>query len=252
MKYLTKMNTPNPLIPQGTFPDNRGRSHVRIAVFAILAVHVVLLGGLLMLGCRKPTEETADKGATNNFPIFVPPVDTNPPAVALTSPPPPLATSMPPVIVAPSTPPDITPTLAGTEHVVVKGDSFYTIGKRYGVTTKAVQDANPGVDSTRLKIGQKVKIPASSGSVAHLASNGGAPSMTSEKSYIVKSGDNLMKIAKANSTTVRALRSANALKTDQIKVGQKLKIPSKAATSITDTFSTSAAPAGTATTPTPP
>src|SRR5438067_6651568 len=152
MKYLRKMNTPNPLIPQGTFPDNRGRSHVRIAVFAILAVHVVLLGGLLMLGCRKPTEETADKGATNNFPVFVPPVDTNPPPGLPTTPLPPT-----PILPPPSNyntivnPPPATPTLeAEKDHVVVKGDSFYTIGKRYGLTTKAIQDANPGVDSTRL------------------------------------------------------------------------------------------------------
>src|SRR5258708_38224157 len=98
------MNTPNPLIPQGTFPDNRGRTHGRIAVFAIMAIHVVLFGGLLMLGCRKPDEDTADKGATN-FPVFVPPVATNPPVVVQTSAPPQIVTPTPPPIVAPATPP---------------------------------------------------------------------------------------------------------------------------------------------------
>ena len=43
----------------------------------------------------------------------------------------------------------------------------------------------------------------------------------------MKSGDNLLKIAKANGVKVSALRSANNLKTDQIKVGRKLIIPSK-------------------------
>jgi len=43
------MNTPSPLIPQGALPNARGRSHIRIAVFTILAVHVVLLGALLTL-----------------------------------------------------------------------------------------------------------------------------------------------------------------------------------------------------------
>jgi len=38
-----------------------------------------------------------------------------------------------------------------------------------------------------------------------------------------------MKIAKEHGVTVKQLRSANNLKTDQIKVGQALKIPAKAA-----------------------
>jgi LysM repeat protein len=49
--------------------------------------------------------------------------------------------------------------------------------------------------------------------------------------YTVKSGDNLTKIAAQFGTTVRALRSANNLVTDNIKVGQKLKIPGKTAPS---------------------
>jgi LysM repeat protein len=44
------------------------------------------------------------------------------------------------------------------------------------------------------------------------------------KIYVVKPGDNLLKIAKANGTTPKALKSANGLKTDIIRVGQKLRI----------------------------
>ena len=73
--------------------------------------------------------------------------------------------------------------------------------------------------------------PAGAAAATHSASNGTDSSNGAEKSYTVKSGDNLMKIAKVNGITVKSLRSANALKTDQIKVGQKLKIPSKAAAS---------------------
>jgi LysM repeat protein len=45
--------------------------------------------------------------------------------------------------------------------------------------------------------------------------------------YTVKSGDSLIKIASQFGTTVKAIRAANSLKTDSIKVGQKLSIPSK-------------------------
>jgi LysM repeat protein len=53
------------------------------------------------------------------------------------------------------------------------------------------------------------------------------PSVTT---YTVKSGDNLSTIAKKNNTTVAQLKSANGLKNDSLRLGQKLKIPGKPAT----------------------
>ena len=41
--------------------------------------------------------------------------------------------------------------------------------------------------------------------------------------------DTLSKIAKKHGTTAKAVRAANALTSDKINVGQKLKIPSKGA-----------------------
>lgn len=47
------------------------------------------------------------------------------------------------------------------------------------------------------------------------------------KSYTVKSGDSLEKIARRNGTTVRALQKANGIKGSNIRVGQKITIPAK-------------------------
>jgi LysM repeat protein len=222
------MNTPSPLIPQGTFPDNRGKSHVRIAVFTIMAIHVVLLSALLMAGCKKTTDTTAEP--TNALPVFEPAtnfVPATPPTSAT-------ATTTQTVNTAPVTPvapPAIetsvapTPAAADREHVVVKGDSFYTLGRQYNVSMRAITEANPGVDSTRLKIGQKIRIPASTTAAAAHATSNGTTSI-GEKVYTVKSGDTLWKIARDHGVTEKALRAANNLKTTQIKVGQKLKIPS--------------------------
>ncbi|HEY9173738.1 MAG TPA: LysM peptidoglycan-binding domain-containing protein, partial [Verrucomicrobiae bacterium] len=55
-----------------------------------------------------------------------------------------------------------------------------------------------------------------------------AADTASGETYTVKSGDNLTTIAKKFGTTPKALRAANGLKTDRIKVGDKLKIPAKA------------------------
>lgn len=45
------------------------------------------------------------------------------------------------------------------------------------------------------------------------------------KSYKVKAGDNLEKIARAHQTTIRAIKELNGLSQDRIIVGQNLKIP---------------------------
>ena len=65
--------------------------------------------------------------------------------------------------------------------------------------------------------------------------------------YTVKSGDSLYKIAKLNETTAKALRAANNLKTDQIKVGQKLKIPTKGSEAVSSASAAPSAAGGTGT-----
>ena len=45
----------------------------------------------------------------------------------------------------------------------------------------------------------------------------------------MKGGDSITKIAKKFGTSVKAVRAANGLKGNDIKVGQKLKVPAKAA-----------------------
>lgn len=243
------MNTPNPLIPQGSLPATRGKNQIRIAVITILAIHVVLLLALLMAGCKKTSEQAKNDAAFDTGAPPPPPFDPNalpvttspPPAAAYqqTSTPPPAVTSTPTVTSLPppltATPPVTTlppPAAAveGAEHTIIKGDSFFTIAKKYNVTPTAIANANPGVESTRLKIGQKIKIPAPSTS-ATASSNGGlsAPGGGNHV-YVVKSGETLLKIAKANGVSVASLRTANNLKTDRIKVGQKLRIPMKGST----------------------
>src|SRR6266540_1482533 len=111
------MNTPNPLVPQGTFPD-KGKAQIRITVFAILAVHVVLLGVLLIAGCNKKTETDATP-ETTSLPPAPPPATVTQDLAQI----PPVA---PPPTHEPSVlpPPPIDPVLTGfTEHTIAKGES---------------------------------------------------------------------------------------------------------------------------------
>jgi LysM repeat protein len=217
------MNNPSPLVPQGSMLEqkNRSRARVRLAVFLVLSLHVVGLMALLVQGCRKTNESDLATTETN------PPA---PPAMEATNAPPVETNAAPAAPTTGLVPPAVAP--AVQEYVVVKGDMFSTIAKKFGVSVKAIQDANPNVQPTRLQIGQKLQIPvAASGPDAAAGSEaaGAAAGTAGEQVYTVKSGDTLTKIAIQFGTTIKALRSENSLTTDKIKVGQKLKIPSKTA-----------------------
>src|SRR5581483_5074046 len=147
---------PSPFVPQGTMPDPRAKSRARVklAVFFILSIHVIGIMALLMQGCRKPQDNAeqlpSDMTASNSAPALdnsnLPPVDAAATNIVM---PPPAPPSLPP-----------SPPANVQEYVVAKGDSFYTIAKHFGVTMKAIQEANPGVEPTKLKVGQKLNIPA--------------------------------------------------------------------------------------------
>lgn len=235
------MNNPNPFVPKGSLLEQQSarRSRLKLAVFCVLAVSVTGLVAMLIQGCKreKPSDETLNPPSLDTNSIAM---DTNSMANAVSNPPVPVP---PPVTnVAPVVPPvvPIEPVAAaGSEYVVVKGDSLAKIAKKNGVSTKALQAANPGVVPTKLKIGQKLTIPAGGKTSAEVAAPAAAAVGvdTATTSYTVKSGDTLTKIAKAHGTAVKAIEAANGLSTTKIKVGQKLKIPAKAEAAV------SAAPA---------
>jgi len=249
------MNNQSPLVPQGSLLDqkNKGRARVKIAVFLVLAIHGVGLMALLMQGCKKEPDSTT--GATNAAantestntpaPSFVEP--TNSPTLGATNPlPSGTSTVATPIPEQPQTPPNPPPT--ASDYTIAKGDTFSTVAKKFHVPTKALLEANPSVEPTKLKIGQTIHIPAVLTAALMTTGITAAPltdTMSTGKAYSVKSGDSLTKIAGEFGVSVKALRSENHLKTDKIVVGQKLTIPGK--TSIT---TTSTAPASTAPTST--
>jgi LysM repeat protein len=233
LKRHLNMNNQSPLVPQSSFLEqkNKGRARVKIAVFVVLTIHGIGLMALLMQGCQKPPEIPPPPAEpTNAAPAFVEPTNA---AVVPTNA---AVTPTNPTVAETPTPPAV---LAGaTEYAIVKGDLLEKIAKKFHVSVKAITDANAGIEPTKLKIGQKIHIPAApapTASAATGAASTGGASTSGEQTYTVKSGDNLSSIAKEKGTTVKALRAANSLKTDRITVGQKLKIPVKASVPATST-----------------
>jgi peptidoglycan DL-endopeptidase LytF len=235
------MNNPSPLLPQGSLLEqkNRGRARVKIAVFVVLAIHGIGLLALLMQGCKKEPEA----------PLLAPEQPTNTATeAAQPPPPPPVDTNLAPVVTNPLPPAPETnplPPASPTTYKVVQGDTLSTIAKKFHVSLNALMAANPGVEPTRLQIGQTLQIPppVPAATTGGLTSAPAVETSGGETIYTVKSGDTLSSIANHYKVTVRAIESANNLTTTRIRVGQKLKIPVKPETNTGG--ATTSAPAAT-------
>jgi LysM repeat protein len=53
------------------------------------------------------------------------------------------------------------PATVGRTHTVQSGDTFSSIARKYGVKLDTLMSANPGLQPTRLRVGQTLNIPAS-------------------------------------------------------------------------------------------
>lgn len=101
---------------------------------------------------------------------------------------------------------DIVPVINDT-YIVKKGDTLYSIAKKYGLSVDELKKYN-NLNSSSLSIGQKLKIPSNEKNI-----------------YVVKSGDTLYKIAKNNGISVSDLMSLNNLNNSNLSIGQVLVLP---------------------------
>ena len=107
-------------------------------------------------------------------------------------------------------------------HDVVKGETLYSLAKRYGVTVDDIKRDNSSLVNG-LKAGQRIKI----------AANGGKNTTVAEqpKSHLhkVASGETLYSLAKQYGLTVEELQRANPHVKRVLKVGHLIEIPQKKA-----------------------
>jgi LysM repeat protein len=238
------MNTANPLLPQGTLPPP-GRSSLYFKILVVFAFHIVVLGGILMAGCNPSKTSSAHQDA---FADTTPPqgsdVSTAPPgpqvplppagggATTPTGPTPPVYTgpSIPQPVPAVPTPTQAAGSHEATDYVIAEHDTFGALAKKFNVSLKAIEDANPGVDPKKLQPKQVVHIPASTAVAATTgparAAGDTTPAVPGDTTtYTIKPGDVLTKIATAHNTTVKAIEALNGMKTATIYAGHTLKIP---------------------------
>lgn len=108
-------------------------------------------------------------------------------------------------------------------YIVRAGDSLSEIAARNNTTIERLKQIN-GLDSTTLKVGQKLRLVAS----GKHESDSQLAQATSE--YTVQAGDTLWSIANAHHTQVQKIVAINDLTAKQVRAGQTLTIPAETRT----------------------
>ncbi|NBP05857.1 MAG: LysM peptidoglycan-binding domain-containing protein [Bacteroidetes bacterium] len=101
-------------------------------------------------------------------------------------------------------------------YQVVKGDNYYKISKKFNCSVEEIQKAND--NKTVIKAGETIRIPVKSSARTDLYKS-------AYQEHVVVKGETLGKIAARYSTTVDQLKKINNLSGDQLKIGQKIKVP---------------------------
>lgn len=96
-------------------------------------------------------------------------------------------------------------------YTIKKGDSLYSISKKYNTTVDAIKKIN-NLPSNILTIGTIIQIPSSN---------------QKNNTYTVERGDTLYSIAKRLGVSIDSLKAANNLTTNMLSVGDKLIIPTE-------------------------
>jgi len=90
-------------------------------------------------------------------------------------------------------------------HIVAKGETLYSISKKYNVSTSEIKRINKLTEDT-LYIGQKLLL-------------------SEDIKYVVKSGDTLFGISSKHNVSVSDIKKKNNLTSDTLYIGQELIIP---------------------------
>lgn len=101
-----------------------------------------------------------------------------------------------------------------TYYTVVKGDSLWSIAKKFNTTVDNLKKLN-NLNSNLLQIGQKLIVNE----------NASSNSETNLIKYTVVKGDTLYSISRKFNTTVSEISSINNLKTNILQIGQELLVP---------------------------
>ena len=114
-------------------------------------------------------------------------------------------------------------------YTVQKGDNLYSIARNYNIDIDTIIKDNALTNNT-LTVGQNLKIRATGDNAIEIEECIGTDYTPPEETintttYTVKPGDNLYSIANKYNTSVTAIKNLNNLTSNNLSIGQVLKIP---------------------------
>jgi LysM repeat protein len=221
-------------------------------VIIVVALHALVIGGIFVFeGCSRSKTSSPDMAANESLPGQATDGMTSNQTASIPNPQGPGAanslapnsvagneTVAPTAVAAPPA-----PTTEARTYLVKKGDSLWKISKLEGISVGDLSRANSLTKTSTLKVGQKLTVPAAAkAEKANVATASVVPTSSDTAtstaavqtdaggaSYTVKSGDSLWKIARLQNVSVAAIKQANSLSSNSLKVGQKLHLPTATA-----------------------
>lgn len=210
------------------------------AFIVVLILHLIAVGGVFAFNSIKARQNAETKAAVAK-------AQTAEKAAESTA----VAESAPASAAAPDA-------WKGKVHTVAAGDTLTRVAALHGTTVEAIEKENGITSLSMIRVGQVLKIPAATASVAPKPATAGPKATATQKEflaaknsaavpakpatpakpaaaetqpaapevYVVAKGDNPYIIAKKFHVSYSALIAANEIKDPtKIQIGQKLKIP---------------------------
>jgi murein DD-endopeptidase MepM/ murein hydrolase activator NlpD len=107
-------------------------------------------------------------------------------------------------------------------HVVEKGETIYSIARRFNINPGDLMLLNNIADASRLQAGKRLRIPLNP---IGIQGNTRGPE-TVYREHRVLRNETLYSIARASDTTVQALREVNGFSPDRVlKEGEQIRVP---------------------------
>ena len=109
-------------------------------------------------------------------------------------------------------------------HIIEKGDTLYSISKKYNTPVDSILKKNNLSDPSKIKIGQKLIIPVASSAKNDKKTN--VKTGSEELTHVIQKGDTLYALAKKFGVKFSDILKLNGLsEKTPLKIGQILKIP---------------------------
>ncbi len=131
------------------------------------------------------------------------------------------------------------------EHVLVRGQTLFSLARFYGLRVADLQYYNPGLSVQTLKVGQRIRIPIPNRAIVrYLPPEVDARSYFAPIFYIVRKGDTMFSLSRRYfRMPMDTLRQRGDFEGNGLRVGQRIPVGWLSIEGIPDSFHNKALPA---------